>query len=380
MKEKSKLPANGSKINSKSEKIRKGKLLVILYILLFSIPAQIFITGIILKNNAFDEAKFYLDSYYKHQDNELVALHLIERIADKAGSESSVLDSASFIELLKKHIVHHTNDRYIMFYKYLLGHEYLKLGHEHYAYFYFHNLVENFDFSTLYRVNAKIKKMLFSSLLYLVSFDNNPFFAIHYNSLLVKHFKYELENPGNNYYLLGKSYDEIGDWNNAYASYRSLFLYPEHTLMQETYEERESIFLRLKRRGQKSVIWSDAEEARKAVLYALFSHKNSYIRRLRSPIFFTANWNESLIDPNTSVPNFDITAVLARSNISVTNRFSAFSTDSSKLWKTSGWGRVPIWYFVFNKIVQPDTPDINGTWEWAGIYFGVGNEKYIPTL
>jgi hypothetical protein len=39
--------------------------------------------------------------------------------------------------------------------------------------------------------------------------------------------------------------------------------------------------------------------------------------------------------------------------------------------KTTGWNfRPPIWYLYFRRVDFPADPEINGQWEWAGVYFG----------
>ena len=40
--------------------------------------------------------------------------------------------------------------------------------------------------------------------------------------------------------------------------------------------------------------------------------------------------------------------------------------------ETWGWSyyRIRTWYLYFRKVHFPADPEINGHWEWAGIYFG----------
>ena len=48
-----------------------------------------------------------------------------------------------------------------------------------------------------------------------------------------------------------------------------------------------------------------------------------------------------------------------------------YSNDSEAYLRTWGWSyRIRTWYLYFRKIEYPANPDINGRWEWAGIYFG----------
>ena len=46
-------------------------------------------------------------------------------------------------------------------------------------------------------------------------------------------------------------------------------------------------------------------------------------------------------------------------------------TASKAFLRTSNWSyRVGTWYFYFRRIDFPSDPEIDGRWEWAGIYFG----------
>jgi hypothetical protein len=49
-----------------------------------------------------------------------------------------------------------------------------------------------------------------------------------------------------------------------------------------------------------------------------------------------------------------------------------FSTNDEVFIKSKNWDFLNIntWYFYFKKIDYPYDIDINGSWEWAGIYFG----------
>ena len=369
----------------------KKKKTWILWKILFLIPISIFLIGMYFKANKGTTDNFFTQSYQKYKHNEMISMYLIEKIASNISSTNNSLDSYTFIQLLQQHIFNFQNttknNNFIplisIYYKYLLGLEFLTLRNTFYAQFYFNDIIHNYDFlSTL--PSKKIQDILYNSLTQLNTIEQEPYAHIHTITLLLKKFSERIPHKGNIYYLLGKHYDTTAQWSKAYAAYKNYLSYDEDNIMLEAKEMREYIFLRIRRKNfgiqQKNAIWKDAYAARKSILQALYSYSSTQIKRLQSPIFFTAHWFETLTDSNTFIPNFDIKAVLARSNISVAKNFSPYSTQDLKLWKTSGWGRVPVWYFVIKKIALPDHPYLNGNWEWAGIYFGVGNERYTPSL
>lgn len=49
-----------------------------------------------------------------------------------------------------------------------------------------------------------------------------------------------------------------------------------------------------------------------------------------------------------------------------------FSSENEAFLRTDNWTfpQMRTWYFRFNKIFYPYDKDINGSWEWSGIYFG----------
>ena len=47
------------------------------------------------------------------------------------------------------------------------------------------------------------------------------------------------------------------------------------------------------------------------------------------------------------------------------------SSDREAFLRTAGWtARVTTWYLYFRRVDYGIDPRVDGTWEWAGIYFG----------
>ncbi len=390
---KSKPPVLPSSTAIQENKATNKKRYVFIWISILSllIPLAIFITGIYFKTHTLNTKDFFYHSYQKHKNNEIISMYLIEKIASNIYEKQDTADSHTFIQLLQNHIHHaqrtmqnnNTLLSLMMYYKYLLGLEFLALHNTSYAQFYLNDIIHNYDLLKT-SSSKKMQNILYNSLTQLSAIEQDPYTYITTITLLLQHFNNRIPNKGNIYYFLGKHYDDTAQWNKAYTAYQNYLSYDENNLILEAKEMREDIFLRIRRRvlsrQKNSTTWENASAARTSILQTLYSYNSVQIKRLQSPIFFTAHWFEKLTDSNTFIPNFDIKPILTRSNISVAKNFSPYSTENTKLWKTSGWGRVPVWYFVIKKIALPDRPDINGKWEWVGIYFGVGNERYIPSL
>ena len=47
------------------------------------------------------------------------------------------------------------------------------------------------------------------------------------------------------------------------------------------------------------------------------------------------------------------------------------SNEGEAYLRSTGWNyRIPTWYFYFRRVEYPADPEINGSWEWAGVFFG----------
>jgi len=53
------------------------------------------------------------------------------------------------------------------------------------------------------------------------------------------------------------------------------------------------------------------------------------------------------------------------------DKVDELSNEGEAYLRSTGWNyRIPTWYFYFRRVEYPADPDVNGAWEWAGVYFG----------
>ena len=63
--------------------------------------------------------------------------------------------------------------------------------------------------------------------------------------------------------------------------------------------------------------------------------------------------------------------ILQRQTIRYNAELDPISNEREAYLETWNWQyQVGKWYFYFSKIDYPADPELNGKWEWAGIYFG----------
>jgi hypothetical protein len=87
--------------------------------------------------------------------------------------------------------------------------------------------------------------------------------------------------------------------------------------------------------------------------------------------FFSMSWLQEKADFNSQVA-YDLRRfVKDASHIYTESALEGNSNSQEAYLKTWGWSPyMPIWYLYFRRINFPADPEINGNWEWVGIYFG----------
>ena len=113
----------------------------------------------------------------------------------------------------------------------------------------------------------------------------------------------------------------------------------------------------------------------KYVQWAVWGRNSNRLERYRAKVnFFATAWEEELIETNTVD---DLEEFYSDLGVFMTSRLGCSATlDSNSnlqeaYLETWGWSfRIPTWYLYFRKISFPADPEINGKWEWAGIYLG----------
>lgn len=182
----------------------------------------------------------------------------------------------------------------------------------------------------------------------------------------------ETIQPGLLAYYLGEACEEAGRWEEAYESYR-LFLRAPNVSIPGVPDARRDITRRLAFYDSERR-WSnrDLNELVDQIKAALWAQDPARLLRHRAGAnFFTMSWEQEESDENSDIPTFDIGAFLRRSRVRYADELEITSNANEAYLRTWGWShRIPTWYLYFRRIDFPADPEINGTWEWAGILFG----------
>lgn len=173
-------------------------------------------------------------------------------------------------------------------------------------------------------------------------------------------------------WYLGREYERVGRWEEAYESYR-VFLassdarIPGNPDARRATEQRVSFY-----DSRRNWTMRNLDDLVREITYALYTQNPAALLRWRAgDRFFTMSWQQEEADANSEIPTFDIGAFLRRSRVRFADELDLASNATEAYLRTWGWShRIPTWYLYFRRVDFPADPEIHGNWEWAGIFFG----------
>ncbi|MFO8042946.1 MAG: tetratricopeptide repeat protein [Alkalispirochaeta sp.] len=205
----------------------------------------------------------------------------------------------------------------------------------------------------------------------LLDIVDDPAERLEYLTYLETRYSDEID-PGVLAYYLGEAYEGVGRWQDAYSSYREFLRHrgarvPGEPRAHELVQRRVAFF-------ESSQTWTerDLDQLVATIKNALRRQDARTLLAYRAEVnFFAMSWEQEASDANSDIPTFDIAAFLRRSRVRFESDLEISSNASEAYLRTWGWShRIPTWYLYFRKVDFPADPEIHGTWEWAGIYFG----------
>jgi tetratricopeptide (TPR) repeat protein len=206
----------------------------------------------------------------------------------------------------------------------------------------------------------------------LISLETNPEYRIEYYKELISRFGDQVEHPGSSWYFMAKSYEEVGEWEQAVQSYQKYLNSQDTEIPGDSNAYRKAAEkVALYYAQDKSWTFPELSILVDAVKDAILSKSLAKLRKLQAKVnFFQEGWDQqSPVDNET--PDFTIASYLGSSNAKIDGELDIASNDREAYLRTTNWNfRPPTWYLYFRKVDFPANPDINGQWEWAGIYFG----------
>jgi tetratricopeptide (TPR) repeat protein len=211
----------------------------------------------------------------------------------------------------------------------------------------------------------------------LIDLETNPEDKIGYYKELFSRFPDQ--SPGTNWYYMAKSYEEVGEWEQAIQAYQKYIgsavtaIPGEPRALREATEQVAFYYemADLSQHPEKNWTMANLDDLAAAVKDAILTKNISRLKKYQAQVnFFQEPWNQQpMVDDETV--NYNITNYLPSSTVSVEGPLDIAANDREATLKTTGWNMRPsTWYLYFKRVDFPADPDINGQWEWAGIYLG----------
>ncbi|HAK47557.1 MAG TPA: hypothetical protein DCO79_16750 [Spirochaeta sp.] len=280
---------------------------------------------------------------------------------------------------LTAYVENNPDDPFNAYYLLMVAENYNENGAYPFATHYYERILKNYP--DLLVQGESIHNVCLKHLIQMVE---EPEIRVNYYKELIARFSepnidypnLDLIDKGPVYYYMAKTYEELGEWELAVQAYRNFLLYPECKIPGEPQAHNEiSDMIAFYDYRNKSWIMDSLEDLTKYVQWAIWGKNSSRLDRYRSKVnFFATAWEENVIDTNQIEDLEEFYSDLGGFMTSRLRCSSELDPDSNlqeAYLKTSGWSyRIPSWYFYFRKISFPADPEINGKWEWAGIYLG----------
>ncbi|GMO29564.1 MAG: hypothetical protein Ta2F_04960 [Termitinemataceae bacterium] len=269
------------------------------------------------------------------------------------------------INFLSEWVDEHPEDSYNTYYLFMVAYSYIQQETYSVAKLYFNLIVKNY--SDLIVKNESIHLLCLKQL---IEVEDNPQQKIWYYEELISRFKDKID-LGVTWFLLGQTYEQVGDWQRAIQSY-SEFLpfygvvvpgFPdaygyakqmvdfENSLKNWTFESLGSLV---------GTIKSALDEGNTWQLWQYRARVN----------FFARSWAQAGSE-DSGMAEFNLSAFGSSAKLRYSDNLSRDSNANEAYLRTWGWSQfTPIWYFYFRKIYFPLDPAIHGRWEWAGVYYG----------
>jgi tetratricopeptide (TPR) repeat protein len=214
----------------------------------------------------------------------------------------------------------------------------------------------------------------------LISLETRPEYRIEYYKELISRFAGEPDvHLGSAYFFLAQAFDQVGEWDQAIQFYLKYLQSSDTEVagVTDAYVKAQEYVLFY--RSDKSWTVPDLTTLVEAVKDAINTKNVAKMRKCQAKVnFFAKGWGQEYA---SGVPEGQIgadesgdstvAAYLLSSNVKVEGSLDVTSNDKEAYLKTTGWNfRPSTWYLYFRKVDFPADPDVNGQWEWAGIYFG----------
>jgi tetratricopeptide (TPR) repeat protein len=262
-------------------------------------------------------------------------------------------------------IEQHPDDQYNSYYLLAIADAYLKQNAYPVAAVYFDMIVKNYP-----DLIIRGESIHLECLKQLIAIIEDPAPKIWYYEELISRFKEDID-VGPSYFMLGQTYEELGEWNKAIENYTQFLSY--YITSIPGYPDAYAYAKQLVdfNKSQKNWAFESLQSMLNTFRAALDAGNIWQLWQYRARVnFFARSWAHESDD--MGMAEFNLSTFASQNKIRYAENLETSSNANEAYLRTSGWSLqlTPVWYFYFRKIYFPPDPEIHGKWDWAGIYYG----------
>jgi len=322
----------------------------------------------------------YIDSYYvtgSHENKEQLrdlfmllydddnnAENTFTVVREIANNFARNKEYMKLIHFLSERTIKYPDDPYNSYYLLMIAYAHMQQNALPVAARYFDLIVKNYPDLTINGESIHL-----ACLNQLIDLSDNLEQRVWYYQELISRFSPRID-LGIAWFMLGQTYERIGDWNSALQAYTHYLRYAGSIIpgFPNAYEyARQQVDFN---NSHKDWTFESLSALLSAVQNAL-DEPNAYrLRRIQAKVnFFTRSWGQIETD-EPQITDFILSDFMQGNRIRYADKLDASSNSTEAFLKTWGWAQISTWYLYFRKIYFPSDPEIHGRWEWAGIYYG----------
>jgi tetratricopeptide (TPR) repeat protein len=269
------------------------------------------------------------------------------------------------INFLTSRVEQYPEDQYNAYYLLAVADAYIKQDAYPVAALYLEMIVKNYP-----DLVVRGKSIHLESIKQLIGITEDPAQKIWYYEELISRFKDDID-AAQMCFLLGKTYENLGEWNRAIESYTEFLQYYVTTV--PGYPDAYSYAKQLVdfSKSQKNWAFESLQSMITAIKAALDAGNMQQLWQYRAKVnFFARSWAHE--NDDGGMEKFTLSSFATSNKIRYADNLESGSNANEAYLRTSGWSLqlTSVWYFYFRKIHFPPDPEIHGKWEWAGVYYG----------
>lgn len=273
----------------------------------------------------------------------------------------------TLVYFLTNEVNKNPEDPYNAYWLLMVANEYLQANENRIAEYYLERCVKLYPDMLI-----KNRSMHYLCLQNLVNISDDAEQLVSYYSLLLNNL-YDQINPAKAYFALAQSYERLGEWTMAIQAYNEFVKLGQYDIVIEGIPDSFNYAKRIVDYSNSNKVWvfDNLDDLVNTVRRAVREFDYSTLEACMSKInFVTMTWNQEASDVSSQV-NFNLRTLMRGGRIFVSNELADFSTNNEVYLRTSGWSQYTnVWYLYFKKVNFPADPEIHGSWEWAGIFYG----------